>query len=135
MDLRKIAKSKSKPSKEESLAYEQNLANEDVALETPIIAPDEIITMGMSGAFKHVPSLLANEIGAIGPGVTKAIAREMGNTAAHIEGGSIRSLLRRMKNPELTKKAEEFIAKEMPLKDKSRGIERMVKSMKEKLNK
>jgi hypothetical protein len=85
MDLRKVARTRRKPTKEESLAYESNLEAEDLPLETPLIAPDELIAGGapslMRGLSRSMTSglgkkLIANEAGAIGKDIGKVILRD-----------------------------------------------------------
>jgi hypothetical protein len=108
MELRKLAKSR-----------------KEQALEAVHKSPEEL--QAMAEEYGGAVGSVAKVAGPAG--------RAVGNIATHIEGESLRGLLRRMKNPELTKKADEFINLDIPLKEKNAGVKRMVEMLREKLKK
>lgn len=61
------------------------------------------------------------------------IGTEITNVATHLESSSLPSLLRRLGNSKASELAKEFVNKDIPLKEKSEGIERMRQAILKKL--
>lgn len=100
----------------------RDLAKKKKALEAVHKTDEELSEMA---------SDFAGSVGSTG-NVPKAA---IGKIAQHIEQGSLRGLLRQLKNPAAIEKAEEVISSKVPLKEKSELIERMRKMIIEKLKK
>lgn len=74
MDMRALAKKK-KLSAKEAAAYEAHLQAEDLGLETPAFAPDELLAMGAPALFKGISKAIAT--GAL----EKVVGNEIGGAA------------------------------------------------------